>query len=151
MERLRSERGLTLMELIIVLAVIAIISAIIAPNFIAATNRAKLKSDVQSAAVLQSAIELYNAEHATGFGNSTAHISAVDGVISIDFLVGDGYLSEASKEPQTENLRWTYSTRDRLVKADIQNCEENIKEIASNLSESERSWFYPPIAGDGTD
>jgi prepilin-type N-terminal cleavage/methylation domain-containing protein len=154
MERLRSESGLTLMELIIVLAVIVIISSIIAPNLIAATDKAKLKSDIQSAAVLQSAIELYNAEHPNGFGNVGGQIHAVDGVanvIIVKSLSDDNYLSKAATTPQTEKLRWIYNANDKLVKVNIEECAENIKEIAKKLGESERSWFYPSISADPTE
>jgi len=55
--------GLTLVELIIVLAVIAIIGAIIVPQFMQTTDLARLRSDIQSARVIQNAVELASMEH----------------------------------------------------------------------------------------
>ena len=56
------KQGLTLMEVLIVLAIVAILGAILVPNFITATNRARLRADVQSTMVIQQMMDLYNAE-----------------------------------------------------------------------------------------
>ena len=130
----RDERGFTLMELIIVLAVIAIIGAILAPNFLTATERARLKSDIQSARVIQTAIETYNAEQ------TTALAPAADVKTSIlSSLTGKGYLSEASGlTPQTDDAIWTYGA-DGIVKLNITGCDPKIRgDIYDALSDEEK-------------
>lgn len=57
--------GLTIMELVIVLAVIAIISAILMPNLFGIADRSRLRSDIQSTLVLRNAANLYRLERGT--------------------------------------------------------------------------------------
>jgi len=128
----RDESGLTLMELIIVLSVIAIIGAILAPNFMSQSERSRLRSDIASTRVIQSAIESYNAERTTSItmGNDVS-------TVIIPRLRDYGYLSPSSSStPVTEGATWTYGSdgRVRLVISG-----STIREgILSALSESER-------------
>jgi len=130
----RDEHGLTLMELIIVMAVIAIIGAILAPNFMSATDRARLKSDIQSAGVIQTAIETYNAEQ------SKAIEPAADVSNIMNKLIEKGYLSAASRlTTQTDSSFWTYST-EGVVMLNIEKCTDKVKgEIYNSLSREEKA------------
>jgi len=60
---LRGIKGLTLMELIVVLAILSVIGAIVLPNFFGITDRARLRSDIQSTIVIRNAMELYRIEN----------------------------------------------------------------------------------------
>ena len=71
--------GFTLIELIIVLAIVAIIGAILIPNFLNTTDRARLRSDIQSARVLQNALDLHNIEQPTPIESGTA----IDTVVTL--------------------------------------------------------------------
>jgi len=128
----RDEGGLTLMELIIVLSVIAIIGAILAPNFMSQSERSRLRSDIASTRVIQSAIESFNAERSTSIpmGNDVSNII-------IPMLRDNGYLSPSSSStPLTEGATWTYTEgRVRLVISGSPIREE----IINALSESERA------------
>jgi len=131
----RDERGLTLMELIIVLAVIAIIGAILAPNFMSATDKARLKSDIESAKVIQTAIETYNAEQSIPI--------AAGGVVETDIipkLTAKGYLSAADAvAPQTYSAAWVYGA-DGIVKLNIAECTGKVKgEIFNSLGDKEKA------------
>ena len=131
----RDERGLTLMELIIVLAVIAIIGAILAPNFMSATDRARLKSDIESVNIIQAAIATYDAEQTTPIQTG----SNVKTVI-IPELVKKGYLNSANSDtPQTNLAEWAYGA-DSKVKLDIGQCPNKIKiDVFNTLTEREQA------------
>jgi prepilin-type N-terminal cleavage/methylation domain-containing protein len=128
----RDEGGLTLMELIIVLSVIAIIGAILAPNFRSQSERSRLRSDIASTRVIQSAIESYNAEQ-----SPPVPIGGDVSTIIIPMLIADGYLSASSSStPLTEGASWTYSDAGvRLVITGVSLRPEFI----DALSESERA------------
>ena len=130
----RDERGLTLIELIIVLAVIAIIGAILAPNFFSATDRARLKSDIQSARVIQNAIEMYNSEQSTALSPANDVKTLI-----LPALVDKGFLNPStSQKTQTDLAFWTYGS-DGVVKLNISGCTEKIiDEVFPKLSAEEK-------------
>jgi len=130
----RGERGLTLMELIIVLAVIAIIGAILAPNFLSATDKARLKSDIESAKVIQNAIDTYNAEQTTPIG------AGADMAIVIPALTDKGYLSASDTTvPQTDSAAWVYGD-DSVVRLDITRCTDKIRgAVYNSLADKEKA------------
>ena len=57
--KIRNEKGFTLVELIVVMAVLAVISAIAVPRFLGVQESAKVEADYATAAMLGKAAELY--------------------------------------------------------------------------------------------
>jgi type IV pilus assembly protein PilA len=67
-----NEKGFTLVELIVVMAVLAVISAIAVPRFLGVQKDAKVEADYATAAMLGKAAELYLVKE----GNTTADLDA---------------------------------------------------------------------------
>ncbi|MCL2198795.1 MAG: prepilin-type N-terminal cleavage/methylation domain-containing protein [Defluviitaleaceae bacterium] len=99
---MKNNGGLTLIELTIVLAIIAIIAAITVPMFLLTTDRARLRGDIQSARVLQNAMELYHAER----GRAVAGANGSDAGVVITNLTNANYINPRNVALQTENAVW---------------------------------------------
>lgn len=133
----KTEQGLTLVELIIVLAIVAIIGAILAPNFMTSTDKARLKSDVQSARVIYNAICLYDAEQSTP-------VSKTSMTVILQALKEQGYLTTKEGDIQTPSAKWVYGAVDgeSAVLVDVSACEEKIKiDAYSKLARQEMSYI----------
>lgn len=90
----KNEKGFTLVELIVVMAVLAVISAIAVPRFLGVQEDAKLEADYATAAMLGKAAELYlvNADGTTvsvGVLNAVTTAEELQGLLKttkIDFV-----------------------------------------------------------------
>lgn len=128
-----SRKGFTLMELTIVLAILAIIAGILVPLFLRTTDRARLRSDIQSATVIQNAMDLYRLErNQTVAGNTVAE--------QLTNLVDADYINPRTTNPQTSEVIWRICSADNIVKVDIGSVtDNNVHAVAHNLPEPERS------------
>ncbi len=93
MRRKNQEKGFTLLELIIVLTVIGILSAIALPNLLNSPRRAKeavLKTNLRT---LRQVIDQHNGDK--GFFPPT-----------LEALVEEGYLRDIPLDPITEQAEW---------------------------------------------
>lgn len=128
-----SKKGFTLMELTIVLAILAILAGILVPLFLRTTDRARLRSDIQSATVIQNAMDLYRLErNSTVVGNTVAE--------QLTNLVNADYINPRNTNPQTAYAIWRICNADNIVKVDISSVtDSNIHAVAHNLPESERA------------
>ena len=124
-------RGFTLLELLIALAILAIIAAILIPNFFATTDRARLRSDIQSARVIQNAIELYRAER--GALPDSASFSDVLGILSEAGFVDVNY-----EDTQTEGAVWTRV--DGRVMVNIQASPDSVHSVYASLPPAEQDF-----------
>jgi prepilin-type N-terminal cleavage/methylation domain len=59
---LKSKKGFTLIELVVVIAVLGMIAVVAVPKIAGITDKAKTASDAQTIAVLNEAVERYEAE-----------------------------------------------------------------------------------------
>ena len=124
---MKMKNGFTLIELIIVLAIMAVLGAVAVPNFTNTSVKARLKADVQSARVINNAKDLYEIE--TG-NAATGTASAI-----IETLVTNGYLKK-SYSPQLTSATWILE--DNIIKVDISVCDESITDLYTNLSNDEK-------------
>ena len=125
------KKGFTLIELTVVLAILAIIAAILVPTFLITTDRARLRGDIQTARIIQNAIELHQVER--GGLPEGATIEA-----RIETLIGAGYLPRRTIRPQTQDAHWEFNVL-YGVRVNIRaNDSEALIRAVQNLSEDER-------------
>lgn len=121
------KNGFTLVELIVVLAIMAAISAIAVPNFANIAEKSKLKTDIQSAKIIDNAKDLYESESNDPLGNTAEDI--------INNLYTKNYLKQKIS-PQTKEASW--SLKDGIIKIKINTDIESINKNYSSLSEDEK-------------
>lgn len=88
--RLRNKKGFTLIELIVVLAVLGIIALIAIPRFLTVQAEAKVDADYGTAAGIAKAAELYFVQNATA--------------PSIEALIGSSYLDAWDQDWQSDDF-----------------------------------------------
>ena len=82
----QNESGFTLIEIIVVVAIMGIIGAALVPQFRIMAARSRLRVDVQSVKVLQQQIDVYQEEYGKMSDHDPKHM--------VSILVDKGYLNE---------------------------------------------------------
>lgn len=118
----RREQGFTLIELIVVMLIIAILTAIAVPRFTAAIQNAReaaLKEDLH---VMRNAIDAYTMDK----GKAPQ---------SLDDLVQSGYLRAIPTDPMTHsNQTWVTDSSDTLM--DVNEEQSGIDDVHSGSDET---------------
>ena len=98
----RNGKGFTLIELMIVIAIIAILAAIAIPNFMAARRKARISADKQQLASYATALEVYATDEALGDGSYPAADTLALLVGKLKVVAADG--SVAMKNAKEKDL-----------------------------------------------
>ncbi|HAT4338855.1 TPA: type II secretion system protein [Clostridium perfringens] len=108
-ERKRNKKGgFTLIELTVVLAIMAIILTVIAPNFSSLKDSAKTKVDKQNCAAIERSVEMLLAEDVISSNVKNINITLDDGKIEFKGISGESEnklkdLLEDLDKPQNGN------------------------------------------------
>ncbi|MEL7649823.1 MAG: type II secretion system protein [Sedimentibacter sp.] len=99
----RNEKGFTLVELIVVMAVLAIISAIAVPRFIGVQDKAKEDADYATGAMIAKAAELYFAKEE----DAVSPVLASE-LVTANYINGIEFKSETFKDYTADQVQVTF-------------------------------------------
>ena len=103
-ERRDSERGFTLIELMIVVAIIAILAGILIPNFVNARAQAQTAACESNLRSIATALELY-------YADNQIYPTAAGAAVQPSLLTSNGvaYLNNTPKDPAAQSGAATYA------------------------------------------
>ncbi|HHD2751979.1 TPA: type II secretion system protein [Clostridium perfringens] len=88
--REKKKKGFTLIELTVVLAIMAIIITVIAPNFSSVKEGAKTKVDEQNCAAIERSVEMLLAEDVIDSSTTSIKITPNGSGVDVSGIQGDG-------------------------------------------------------------
>ncbi len=94
---MRNKEGFTLVELIIVMAILAVLAGIAVPKFANVLAQSKIKAHNTNVEMLENAVETYSAQTDTALET----INAADSAAIKTLLVDSGYLKAVPDQPVT--------------------------------------------------
>lgn len=110
MNTLRTNRGFTLLEIIVVVAIIAILAAYIAPKVAGRVDDARISKAKSDIRVLESSLELYKLDNFTYPSNSQgleALVNRPSGENTKNWREG-GYIKKLNKDPWGNDYLYRY-------------------------------------------
>lgn len=146
---LRNNKGFSLVELIVVIAIIGVLAAIAIPNVMGALQRSKAAADVASAATIASSIKVAIAEDkfTTTYSSPIILNSATDTIGAA--LVSNGYLDSIPKvqavSPTTSHFYVSYGVGGSDMKIYV------FDGASADFATGKAIQLYPSkVKGDGT-
>lgn len=138
MKKEMNNKGFSLVELIIVIAIMAVLMGVLAPQYLKYVKKSKVSTDITNAEQIATAV---NAEIADG---ASTNIKITSGTATAGsattLLVEDGdrkvYLP-ASKVKNTYTWKITYDTTNGVTKIELGGDEAGLKQIWPNASDYE--------------
>ncbi|WP_069998224.1 type II secretion system protein [Cellulosilyticum sp. I15G10I2] len=121
--RKRNEKGFTMIELIIVVAIMGIIGAVLVPTFNNMSTKARLTSDITSVKTLQRQFDVYKAElgdYPTGFVPTTNPETAEVTVTAtmLKALVDKGYIDKKDLANSTDETLYALKLQTNATSGD---------------------------------
>ena len=113
---LSAEKGFTLIELMIVIAVIGILAAIALPRFgsvKSTANRARAESEMKN---IQTALEMYYSKHEAYPGTGKEELKDIEGIdYSVIKTYKGGYSPDNDNSDGYQSYEWVYDTKDYKI------------------------------------
>ena len=110
---MENERGFTLLEMMVVVAIVAILAALLIPNFTRARSQAQTAACEANLRTVATALELYFTDHQQYPGVTATTIGTANGINSADPLESGGYLNSVPHDPAgpVGNNLYSYKTQ----------------------------------------
>lgn len=106
-----NNKGFSLVELIIVIAIMAVLVGVLAPQFIKYVESSRQSTDIDAVAEYKTAVETYVADNATGSIPGTIAVTiTTTGVYAGVDLSDIGLASAAASESKFKSSGWTSAT-----------------------------------------
>ncbi|ADZ83455.1 type II secretion system protein [Cellulosilyticum lentocellum] len=134
MKRLGNELGFTLIELIVVIAIMGIIGAVLIPQFNTMTVRARLRTDVDSVKTVQTQMEIYYADRNEMPGTTVSHIMST--LLKEDY-VNPKYLLGSDLKLETRGVSVVFDTTKSQLKLKVTPSQYSI----FNHEEDKSQWL----------
>ncbi len=142
--------GFTLVELMIVVAILGILGAIVFPTYQSNTTEAKVSSAKSNLSILRNQIELYKMQHNGVIPGYASGSAVTEGTLAIQFT-GTSTITGAAIASKTPSNPFLYGPYLRTIPTNPFNTESNIKystDFATDAGVVVSGWLYNSTTGE---